>query len=109
MIAEITVERKYQSRAFLILPISFSVASTLGPCEYRLPRMPAETSINSNSALVMGGLLADPVLTLPGLFGESAIWGFDWIFKYPYALPSLINTVTLAITGLVVFLGLEEV
>ncbi|KAI0427548.1 major facilitator superfamily domain-containing protein [Xylaria sp. FL1042] len=88
MIAEITVERKYQSRAFLILPISFSVASTLGP--------------------LMGGLLADPALTLPGLFGESAIWGFDWIFKYPYALPSLINTVTLSITGLIVFLGLEE-
>ncbi|RWA08976.1 hypothetical protein EKO27_g6130 [Xylaria grammica] len=88
MIAEITVERKYQSRAFLILPISFSVAATLGP--------------------LMGGLLADPVLTLPGLFGESAIWGFDWVFKYPYALPSLINTVTLAITGLIVFLGLEE-
>lgn len=37
MIAEITVERKYQSRAFLILPISFSVASTLGPRKYRLP------------------------------------------------------------------------
>ncbi|KAI1272496.1 major facilitator superfamily domain-containing protein [Xylaria sp. FL0933] len=88
MIAEITVERKYQSRAFLILPISFSVASTLGP--------------------LMGGLLADPALTLPGLFGESAIWGFDWIFRYPYALPSLINTITLSITGLIVFLGLEE-
>ncbi|KAI1296420.1 major facilitator superfamily domain-containing protein [Xylaria venustula] len=88
MIAEITVERKYQSRAFLILPISFSVAATLGP--------------------LMGGLLADPVLTLPGLFGESAIWGFDWIFKYPYALPSLINTITLSLTGLIVFLGLEE-
>ncbi|KAI0538429.1 major facilitator superfamily domain-containing protein [Xylaria digitata] len=88
MIAEITVERKYQSRAFLILPISFSVASTLGP--------------------LMGGLLADPALTLPGLFGESAIWGFEWIFKHPYALPSLINAVTLAITGLIVFMGLEE-
>ncbi|GAP86660.1 putative MFS transporter [Rosellinia necatrix] len=88
MITEITVERKYQSRAFLILPISFSVASTLGP--------------------LMGGLLADPVLTFPGLFGEGAIWGFDWVFKYPYALPSLINTVTLTITGLIVVLGLEE-
>ncbi|KAI0111179.1 major facilitator superfamily domain-containing protein [Nemania sp. FL0031] len=88
MIAEITVERKYQSRAFLILPISFSVASSLGP--------------------LMGGVLADPVLTLPGLFGEGAIWGFDWIFKYPYALPSLINTVTLTLTGIIVFLGLEE-
>ncbi|KAI1189166.1 major facilitator superfamily domain-containing protein [Nemania serpens] len=88
MIAEITVERKYQSRAFLILPISFSVASTLGP--------------------LMGGLLADPVLTLPGLFGEGAIWDFDWIVRYPYALPNLINTVTLAITGLIAFFGLEE-
>ncbi|KAI1358686.1 major facilitator superfamily domain-containing protein [Xylaria arbuscula] len=88
MIAEITVERKYQSRAFLILPISFSVAATLGP--------------------LMGGLLADPALTLPGLFGEGAIWGFDWVFQYPYALPALINTVTLTITGLIVFLGLEE-
>ncbi|KAI1160849.1 major facilitator superfamily domain-containing protein [Nemania serpens] len=88
MIAEITVERKYQSRAFLILPISFSVAGTLGP--------------------LMGGLLADPVLTLPGLFGEGAIWGFDWITRYPYAVPSLINTVALAITGSIVFFGLEE-
>ncbi|KAI1827627.1 major facilitator superfamily domain-containing protein [Xylaria intraflava] len=88
MIAEITVERKYQSRAFLILPISFSVASTLGP--------------------LMGGVLADPALTLPGIFGEGGIWGFDWIFKYPFALPSLINTVTLSVTTLIVFLGLEE-
>lgn len=57
----------------------------------------------------MGGLLADPVLTLPGLFGEGAIWGFDWITRYPYAVPSLINTVALAITGSIVFFGLEEV
>ncbi|KAI0153100.1 major facilitator superfamily domain-containing protein [Xylariaceae sp. FL1272] len=88
MIAEITVERKYQSRAFLILPISFSVAATLGP--------------------LMGGLLADPALTLPGLFGEGAIWGFDWVFKYPFALPSFVNCVTITITGLIVFFGLEE-
>lgn len=31
MIAEITVEKKYQSRAFLILPMSFNVAGILGP------------------------------------------------------------------------------
>ncbi|KAI8631635.1 major facilitator superfamily domain-containing protein [Xylariaceae sp. FL1651] len=88
MIAEITVERKYQSRAFLILPISFSVASSLGP--------------------LMGGFLADPALNLPGIFGEGAILGYDWIFRYPYALPSLFNTVALTITGLVVFFALEE-
>ncbi|KAI0020018.1 major facilitator superfamily domain-containing protein [Xylariomycetidae sp. FL0641] len=88
MISEFTVERKYQSRAFLILPISFSVASTLGP--------------------LMGGLLADPATTLPGLFGEGAVWGFEWLREYPYALPSLLNAITLTIVGLMVFLGLEE-
>lgn len=31
MIAEITKEKKYQSRAFLLLPMSFNVASILGP------------------------------------------------------------------------------
>lgn len=31
MVAEITVEKKYQSRAFLILPMSFNVAGILGP------------------------------------------------------------------------------
>lgn len=33
MIAEITKEKKYQSRAFLILPMSFNVAGILGPSE----------------------------------------------------------------------------
>ncbi|KAI0886210.1 MFS general substrate transporter [Annulohypoxylon maeteangense] len=88
MIAEITVERKYQSRAFLILPISFSVANTLGP--------------------LMGGLLADTSRSLPNIFGEGAVLGFNWIQKYPYALPSVLNTIALTITTLIVFFGLEE-
>ncbi|KAL7621599.1 hypothetical protein AAE478_008924 [Parahypoxylon ruwenzoriense] len=88
MIAEITVERKYQSRAFLILPISFSVANTLGP--------------------LIGGLLADPATTLPGLFSEGAIWEFGWIREYPYALPAVLNAFALAITALIVFFALEE-
>lgn len=33
MIAEITVEKKHQSRAFLILPVSFNMANFLGPGE----------------------------------------------------------------------------
>ncbi|KAI1098942.1 MFS general substrate transporter [Jackrogersella minutella] len=88
MIAEITVERKYQSRAFLILPISFSVANTLGP--------------------LMGGLLADPATTLPAFFGEGAVLGFSWIQKYPYALPSALNAIALTVTTLIVFFSLEE-
>ncbi|XXH02859.1 hypothetical protein Hte_009247 [Hypoxylon texense] len=88
MIAEITVERKHQSRAFLILPISFSAANAFGP--------------------LMGGLLADPAMTLPGLFGEGAIWGFGWIENFPYALPSVLNAIMLIITALITFLALEE-
>lgn len=34
MISEITVEKRYQSRAFLLLPLSFNVASMLGPGLY---------------------------------------------------------------------------
>lgn len=36
MVSEITVEKKYQSRAFLILPMSFNVAGILGPGEWPL-------------------------------------------------------------------------
>ncbi|KND87539.1 putative membrane protein [Tolypocladium ophioglossoides CBS 100239] len=88
MIAEITVEKKYQSRAFLILPMSFNVAGILGP--------------------VMGGVLADPVRTLPGLFGHKAVFGFQWIHDYPYALPSFMNCIFLTVVTTVVFLFLEE-
>ncbi|VUC26224.1 unnamed protein product [Clonostachys rosea] len=56
MIAEITKEKKYQSRAFLLLPMSFNVAGILGP--------------------LMGGLLAEPQMTLPGIFGENAPLAF---------------------------------
>ncbi|RYP26667.1 hypothetical protein DL767_007950 [Monosporascus sp. MG133] len=88
MVAEITVEKKYQSRAFLILPISFNVAGLLGP--------------------LMGGFLADPATHLPGIFGPGAIFGFDWVQEYPYALPSLINAFFLATAGWTVFFALEE-
>ncbi|KAA8573174.1 hypothetical protein EYC84_003683 [Monilinia fructicola] len=89
MVAEFTKEKKYQSRAFLILPMSFNVAGILGP--------------------VMGGLLADPATTLPALFGKQAAFGFDWLQSYPYALPGILNAVFLITTGAIVFLTLEEV
>ncbi|KAH8656020.1 major facilitator superfamily domain-containing protein [Tricladium varicosporioides] len=88
MIAEITKEKKYQSRAFLILPMSFNVAGILGP--------------------VMGGLLADPVTTMPDVFGPDADFGWKWLQIYPYALPSILNFLLLGATTLVVFFFLEE-
>lgn len=89
MISEIIVDKKYQSRAFLILPMSFNLANMIGP--------------------VMGGFLADAPSSLPGLFGEGAIFGFEWIQAYPYALPSVLNAVALGVTAVVVFFFLEEV
>ncbi|KXJ95030.1 major facilitator superfamily domain-containing protein [Microdochium bolleyi] len=88
MVAEVTVERKYQSRAFLILPISFNVAAFIGP--------------------VMGGLLADPAANMPGIFGKDAILGFDWVRRYPYAIPSLLNCLFLSLAGWAIILCLEE-
>ncbi|KAH6717415.1 major facilitator superfamily domain-containing protein [Leptodontidium sp. MPI-SDFR-AT-0119] len=88
MIAEITKEKKYQSRAFLILPMSFNVAGILGP--------------------IMGGLLANSAITLPEFFGSEGCFGFSWISNYPYALPSVLNALFLTITTYIVFFGLEE-
>ncbi|CAK7215164.1 hypothetical protein SCUCBS95973_002387 [Sporothrix curviconia] len=88
MISEIIKDKKYQSRAFLILPMSFNLANMIGP--------------------VMGGFLADAPTSLPALFGLDGLWGFQWIQDYPYALPSVLNAVALAVTALVVFFCLEE-
>lgn len=57
----------------------------------------------------MGGLLAEPAKTLPGLFGEDAIFGFSLFRDYPFALPSLISAFSLGIATMIVFLFLEEV
>lgn len=56
----------------------------------------------------MGGLLAEPHRTLPGIFGEGAILGFRWIRDHPFALPSLVNCVTLSLATVVIYLFLEE-
>jgi hypothetical protein len=56
----------------------------------------------------MGGLLADPAMTLPGLFGTKAAFGMEWLREYPYALIGVLNAIFLTITAALVFLGLEE-
>ncbi|OQD78402.1 hypothetical protein PENDEC_c001G00005 [Penicillium decumbens] len=92
MIAENVKEKKYHSRAFLILPIGFNVASLFGP--------------------VMGGMLADPVKSFPRLFGPNSSFGGEngvqWLEKFPYALPMLANFVFLTSCACLVGYGLEE-
>ena len=56
----------------------------------------------------MGGMLADPAVNLPGIFGDGAIFGYQWIKDYPYALPSLMNCFSLSFATALTFLFLEE-
>ncbi|KAB8265283.1 MFS general substrate transporter [Aspergillus pseudonomiae] len=92
MIAENVKEKKYHSRAFLILPIGFNIASLFGP--------------------VMGGMLADPVRSYPTLFGPNSSFGgadgVQWLVRYPYALPMLANAIFLSFAAFCVGMGLEE-
>jgi MFS family permease len=83
MISEIIKEKKYQSRAFLLLPMCFNIGVIIGP--------------------VLGGLLADPAGSYPGIFGN-----IGWLVKFPYAPPNLMSAVVLLVASTLVFLGLEE-
>ncbi|KZF26176.1 MFS general substrate transporter [Xylona heveae TC161] len=92
MISEIIKEKKYQSRAFLLLPMCFNIGVIIGP--------------------IIGGCLADPVEAYPHIFGPNSILGgksgVRWMMKWPYALPNLISAIFLFISAFAVFLGLEE-
>ncbi|PGH10280.1 hypothetical protein GX51_00037 [Blastomyces parvus] len=92
MIAELIVEKKYQSRAFLLQPMCFNIGVVIGP--------------------ILGGLLADPLGSYPGLFGPGSFFGGQqgvwWMQKWPYALPNVISAIFILISTLAVFLGLDE-
>lgn len=61
---------------------------------------------------ILGGWLADPVTSLPGLFGPDSTLGGEhgvaWMTDYPYALPNLVNAIILIGAASGVFLGLDE-
>lgn len=77
----------------MILPMTFNIAVIIGP--------------------TIGGLLADPVNTYPGLFGTgSSLGGKDgvwWMKRWPYALPNLASSCFLMASTIFLILGLEEV
>ncbi|KAH7149429.1 major facilitator superfamily domain-containing protein [Dactylonectria estremocensis] len=83
MISEIIREKKFQSRAFLLLPMTFNVGVIIGP--------------------ILGGLLSDPAGSYPDLFGNV-----PFFLKFPYATPNLVSSVFLTFSTLAVWLGLEE-
>ncbi|CZT42525.1 related to E.coli tetracycline resistance protein TCR1 [Rhynchosporium secalis] len=83
MVSEIVQEKKYQSRAFLLFPMTFNMGVILGP--------------------ILGGMLADPAGTYPNMFGH-----IDFFKLYPYALPNIISAFFLICATLGVFFGLAE-
>ncbi|KAJ5173016.1 hypothetical protein N7492_005609 [Penicillium capsulatum] len=92
LVAEIIVEKKYQSRAFLLLPMCFNIGVIIGP--------------------ILGGSLADPVNSFPGLFGPGSFLGGKngvwWMQHWPYALPNVLSAIFIFASMVAVFLGLDE-
>ena len=95
MTAEIVKERKYQTKAFLILPLVFNSGMVAG--------------------LALGGCLADPVVNMPFLFGPDGLFnlyrnpdGVAWTLHYPYALPALSNAFTLSVSLSLALFGMRE-
>jgi len=95
MTAEIVKERKYQSRAFLLLPLIFNSGVVLG--------------------LAIGGCLAQPVIHIPSLFGPKGLLnlehdpeGVAWMRAYPFALPTLFNAGALCCSLFFAVFGLKE-
>ncbi|PYH79388.1 hypothetical protein BO82DRAFT_288882 [Aspergillus uvarum CBS 121591] len=92
MISEIIDEKKYQSRAFLLLPMCFNIGVIIGP--------------------VLGGALADPLNSYPEFFGPGTFLGgtdgVHWMRRWPYALPNLLSAIYIFASFWAVFLGLDE-
>ncbi|KAI1868843.1 hypothetical protein JX265_006822 [Neoarthrinium moseri] len=83
MISEVVREKKYQSRAFLLLPMTFNIGIIVGP--------------------VLGGILSDPAASYPNLFGQVLLFR-----NFPYALPNLVSAGFLFCALVGVVLLLEE-
>ncbi|KAH0541452.1 hypothetical protein FGG08_004061 [Glutinoglossum americanum] len=82
-VAELITVKEHQPRAYAIMPFVWCLGSILGP--------------------ILGGALADPCKSYPGLFQRGTI--FD---KFPYLLPNLVCAVILTCGVAVGILFLEE-
>lgn len=61
---------------------------------------------------LLTGFLADPVNSLPGLFGPGSVFGgangVQWLKDYPFALPNLFCFSVLSMATLLIIMGLDE-
>lgn len=84
---------RYQSRAFLLLPMCFNVGVIVGP--------------------IIGGSLADPINSYPQLFGPGSFFGGKdgvwWMNRWPFALPNILSAIYIFSAFLAILFGLDEV
>lgn len=61
---------------------------------------------------LLSGFLADPIHSLPSLFGPGSLFGglkgVAWMSTFPYALPNVVFAVVLGAAALGIVLGLDE-
>jgi MFS family permease len=95
MTAEIVKERKFQTKAFLLLPLIFNSGMVIG--------------------LAVGGWFADPVHSIAWLFGPQGLLNFSnnpkgasLAVAFPFALPAMFNVACLSASLLLSFCGLRE-
>ena len=92
MISEIIKEKKYQARAFLLMPMCFNIGVIIGP--------------------ILGGVLADPAGTYPNVFGPNSFLGgktgVRWMMYWPYLSPNLASAIIVSMSLSLIFLGLDE-
>lgn len=85
-------EKRYHTRTFLVLPLAWNVANIFGP--------------------MIGGMLSDPVLNYPGLFGEGSTFGgqdgVGWMKRWPYAAPNIFCALVCWADAALLFFGLRE-
>ncbi|KAL5117329.1 hypothetical protein ACEQ8H_004774 [Pleosporales sp. CAS-2024a] len=108
MISELIEEKKYQTRAFLLLPMTFNVGVIIGP----ILGKSTWSFYQGNLLIMIGGLLANPIESYPILFGPGSVFGgkngVAWMIKWPYALPNLLSAMLLLISVIAITLFLEE-
>lgn len=61
---------------------------------------------------VLSGFLADPINSLPSVFGPGSILGgkngVGWMISFPYALPNLVSAIILTSAACGIIFGLDE-
>ncbi|KAI1418785.1 major facilitator superfamily domain-containing protein [Xylaria sp. FL1777] len=82
-VTELVTAKEHQPRAYTIMPVVWCLGSIIGP--------------------MIGGALARPCISYPGLFSPGTIWD-----RYPYLLPNLFSAFVVVIGVINGLLFLEE-